>query len=231
MRDQPARIGRDERAMETLFARYLRHRFAWLFVSLLLTIAVNPVLESLLRFNPLEWLLAANLVAAIASAARERWVRVLVLLAVACVAARGLTVPLGFAVLQPISQLAWLVTAALATAATARFAIRAGTVDSEHLFAALDVYLLVGLIFGVGYALLDQIAPESFGAPLEADLDLGSGFYFSFVTLATLGYGDVVPVSGPARGLAILEAVAGQLYLAVLVARLVSLYRQQERRS
>jgi hypothetical protein len=53
---------------------------------------------------------------------------------------------------------------------------------------------------------------------------LTQAFYFSFVTLATLGYGDVVPLGEVARGLAIIEAVAGQLYLAVMVARLVSLY-------
>ena len=53
---------------------------------------------------------------------------------------------------------------------------------------------------------------------------LANGIYFSFVTLATLGYGDVVPQTEIARGLAILEAVSGQLYLAVMVARLVSLY-------
>jgi hypothetical protein len=60
------------------------------------------------------------------------------------------------------------------------------------------------------------------GAP--AGLELSTGIYFSFVTIATLGYGDVVPVSNSARGIAIVEAVAGQLYLAVMVARLVSLY-------
>jgi voltage-gated potassium channel Kch len=51
-----------------------------------------------------------------------------------------------------------------------------------------------------------------------------SALYFSFVTLATLGYGDIVPRSDVARGLAILEGVGGQLFLAVMVARLVSLY-------
>jgi hypothetical protein len=51
-----------------------------------------------------------------------------------------------------------------------------------------------------------------------------SAFYFSFVTLATLGYGDIVPRTDVARGLAIVEGVGGQLFLAVLVARLVSLY-------
>ena len=49
--------------------------------------------------------------------------------------------------------------------------------------------------------------------------------YFSFVTLASLGYGDILPLSDPARGLAIVEVVGGQLYLAVMVARLVSAWR------
>jgi hypothetical protein len=48
--------------------------------------------------------------------------------------------------------------------------------------------------------------------------------YFSFVTIASLGYGDIVPLSAPARSVAVLEALSGQMYLAVLVARLVSLY-------
>jgi hypothetical protein len=210
----------------SLLGRYRRHRFGWLFLSLLLTIGVNPVLASVLRFNPIEWFLAANLVTAIASAPRERWIRVLQAMVILYVAARGLAAVLGFAAFQPVSQLAWLAAAVLAAAVAARHAVRVRTVDAEHLFAALDAYLLVGLVFGVGYALLDHVSPGSFG---ERELDLGRGFYFSFVTLATLGYGDVVPVSGPARGFAILEAVAGQMYLAVLVARLVSLYGQKER--
>ena len=64
-----------------------------------------------------------------------------------------------------------------------------------------------------------------------ADLQLDSEtyysrfVYFSFVTLATLGYGDIVPLTATARGLAVIEAIGGQLYIAVLVARLVSLRR------
>jgi voltage-gated potassium channel Kch len=60
------------------------------------------------------------------------------------------------------------------------------------------------------------------GAP-AASLDFGTAIYFSFVTLATLGYGDVVPASPIARSLAICEAVGAQLFVAVLIARLVSL--------
>lgn len=214
--------------LTTVLETYRRHRFAWLFFSLLLTIAAHPVLEALVSgFNPSELLLAVNLVAAVASAAHERWIRVLLLLSIAFVITRGIRTVLGVEVLLPISQVLWVAASLLATAATARHALRAGVVDAEHIFAALDVYLLAGLIFAVCYWLLDQTWPVSFGAASASDLDLARAIYFSFVTIATLGYGDVVPVNDSARGLTVLEAVGGQMYLAVLVARLVSLYSQQ----
>jgi hypothetical protein len=59
-------------------------------------------------------------------------------------------------------------------------------------------------------------------APLKSDL-----IYFSYVTLATLGYGDITPISAYARSSAILEAVAGPMYIAVLIARLVGLYGKE----
>jgi hypothetical protein len=214
--------------LTTVLDSYRRHCFAWLFFSLLLTLGAYPALEALVSgFNPLELLLAVNLVAAIASAARERWIRLLLLLGVASVVTRGIRAVLGVEALLPISGVLWVLASLLATAATARHALRAGSIDAEHIFAALDAYLLAGLIFAVCYWLLDQTWPASFGAASASDLDLAHAIYFSFVTIATLGYGDVVPASDSARGLAILEAVSGQLYLTVLVARLVSLYSKQ----
>jgi len=213
--------------MRGIFDRYRRHRFAWLFFTLLLTLAANPALEALVHFNPLELLLGVNLVAAILGSVRQRWILVLSLLGVGIVVARALAGALGSDTLLSMSQLTWLATTVLATVATAAYALRTKVVDGEHLFAALDTYLLVGLIFGVCYTVLDQLWPASFGAADASDLVLARGIYFSFVTLATLGYGDIVPISDAARGLAILEAVAGQMYLAVLVARLVTLYGRE----
>jgi hypothetical protein len=214
--------------LTTILDSYRRHRFAWLFFSLLLTLGVRPVLEELISgVNPLELLLAVNLGAALAGAAHERGIRVLLVLSLAFVATRGIQAVLGVEAMLPVSQALWVLASLLATAATARHALRAGVVDAEHIFAALDAYLLAGLIFAVCYWLLDQTWPASFGVAAESNLDLAHAIYFSFVTIATLGYGDVVPASDSARGLAILEAVGGQIYLTVLVARLVSLYSRQ----
>ena len=105
-----------------------------------------------------------------------------------------------------------------------RHAFGRGAVDRERIFAALDAYLLAGFLFGVAYWTLERLWPGSFGGGAAGQFDFPHAIYFSFVTIATLGYGDVVPVSPPARGLAIVEGISGQMYLAVLVARLVSLY-------
>src|SRR4030095_11490138 len=110
----------------TVLDSYRRHRFAWLFFSLLLTLGAHPALKALVSgFNPLDLLLAVNLVAAIASAAHERWIRALLLLGIAFVVTRGIRTVLGIEALFPISQLLWVAASLLATAATARHALRA----------------------------------------------------------------------------------------------------------
>jgi len=100
--------------------------------------------------------------------------------------------------------------------------------------ASLCVYLLLGVWWAIGYSLTEQLDPAAFHSSVPSDpsanlMRIGKGestavLYFSFATLTTLGYGDIVPVSPVARTLATLEAVTGQLYLAVLVARLVGLH-------
>jgi voltage-gated potassium channel Kch len=204
---------------------YRRHRFAWLFLSLLVTLGVGPLSEVVTPgFDLLALLLAINLLAAIGTAARERWFQLLLVLGAAFVAARGAHALIGVRFLVPAGQLLWVSAGVLAMVTTLRHALRAGTVDAERIFAALDVYLLAGLMFAVCYWLIDQGWPASFGPDLENGLTLARAIYFSFVTIATLGYGDIVPVSDLAQGLAILEAISGQLYVAVLIARLVGLY-------
>jgi len=109
-----------------------------------------------------------------------------------------------------------------------RFVWRAPSVNIEVLCASISAYLMLGLMWTMAYWLVDQLTP---GGAFSFNTNAGTrsmngftGFYFSFITLSTVGYGDITPVSRIARWLAALEAMTGLLYVAVLIARLVALY-------
>ena len=96
----------------------------------------------------------------------------------------------------------------------------------DRIAGAVCVYVLIGLAWAKVYETLDDVAPGAFRFPADTDWVTPSPVryrYFSFVTLASLGYGDVTPVTTLAGTLAWMEAITGQLYLAITVARLVAL--------
>jgi Ion channel len=103
-----------------------------------------------------------------------------------------------------------------------------GAVTADKIYGALCVYLLIGLTWGFMFLTLEGVQPGSFlvGQARSSGIakDPATLVYFSFVTLSTVGYGDITPFSPPARSLAFTEAIIGQIYLAVLVARLVGLH-------
>ena len=104
---------------------------------------------------------------------------------------------------------------------------RHGNISLHRVRGAIAIYLLLGLIWAFAYGLLDLHVEHAFTeshSRLTADtLDLKELVYFSFVTLTTVGYGDIAPQAPVVRSLAVLEALAGQIYLAVTVARLVAM--------
>ncbi len=111
-----------------------------------------------------------------------------------------------------------------------RAVITARAVTWDTVSAALVGYLLMGVIWTQVYCALDITQPGSFRVADASANDMDDFAqrqttleYFSFATLSTLGYGDVIPVSRPARSLACLEAICGQFYLAVLVAGLIGM--------
>ncbi len=95
-------------------------------------------------------------------------------------------------------------------------------VSGSRIQGAISVYLMLGLGWAHAYGILSRHHPHAFAAA-AAPATPAAWTYFSFTTLTTLGYGDIVPVAPVARTLAMGEAFTGQLYLAVLVARLVAL--------
>ena len=104
--------------------------------------------------------------------------------------------------------------------------LRADRVDLNRLIGGLCVYLLIGAVFALLFAVLESLLPASFAGlgDSASGLALWRFQYFSFVTLSTLGYGDIVPGNTYAQALVVVEALLGQLYLAVLIAGLVGAY-------
>lgn len=100
--------------------------------------------------------------------------------------------------------------------------LRSGPITYHRLQGGIAAYLLLGVIWAYAYALVGVLHPGAFSGPVSVADGPRAFYYFSFVTLATLGYGDVLPVHPAARSLATLEAVTGTLYLAILIARLVA---------
>ncbi|WDP87127.1 MAG: hypothetical protein HUN05_20000 [Desulfobacter sp.] len=102
---------------------------------------------------------------------------------------------------------------------------KAPKVTRDVIAAAVVVYLFASLLFAKLYMILELVYPGSFSMDHNLIVESpGVLKYFSIVTLSTLGYGDIVPMSSPARSLVSVEAIFGQIYLAVLVARLVSMH-------
>ncbi|NBX66230.1 MAG: two pore domain potassium channel family protein [Proteobacteria bacterium] len=103
-------------------------------------------------------------------------------------------------------------------------------VDENIILGAACLYIHIGMTFGFIYLMVDYFAPGSFnsviniGAPAEISRLLGHFLYYSFVTLSTVGYGDIAPISPPARYISVLEAIIGQLYLAIMVSRLLGMH-------
>jgi voltage-gated potassium channel len=103
------------------------------------------------------------------------------------------------------------------------FVIKAQEVEADTIYAALCVYLLLGLVWALFYMSMEQVSPGSLRVSPDVPL-ARECVYYSYVTLTTLGYGDVTPLTPTARSFSFVEALMGQLYLAVLVARLVGLH-------
>jgi hypothetical protein len=100
-------------------------------------------------------------------------------------------------------------------------------VTSDVVTGGACVFVLLGFIWSYMYSLLELAHPDSFKAPDYTNHNLLLDFnYYSFVTLTTVGYGDIVAITSQARGLSILEAIVGQLYLAIILGRLIGLHAQ-----
>ncbi|HNO32460.1 MAG TPA: potassium channel family protein, partial [Anaerolineales bacterium] len=120
-----------------------------------------------------------------------------------------------------LSMLVWIL---------GRFLVVVQTITRDVLYAAVALYLLLGAIFVPIYGLLDFIIPNSFrdGTFPDAPVQWQQFVYFSYTTLTSSGYGDILPVSWWARSFANLEMITGVLFITIVMSRLVSLYNSDK---
>jgi Ion channel len=104
-----------------------------------------------------------------------------------------------------------------------RQAFRPGPITSRRIQGSVAVYLLLGLLWAVAYEIVEVLSPGSFSIGARQGATLSQLGYFSFTTLTTLGFGDILPISPTARSLVVLEGLVGQLFPPILIARLVAL--------
>jgi hypothetical protein len=213
----------------SLFAKIRERSMLLLLLLLVVTVFVLP---AILPHGPIERFVVGVLMTllllagVLAAAEHRRIVWVLAWLSVLSIVVRwiGFIVP---STLLPAAQdLSMLLALSVLAVAVGINVFGAGKAVVDRIMGAVVLYLLIGLAWAVAYSFIDAHSPGAFtgaGDGAETENQLARWVYFSFVTLTTVGYGDITPVARAARSLAMLEALVGQLYPAVILARLVSL--------
>ena len=209
-----------------------RHEFPDLFFTLLALIALAPVSTG---GPPQRLLYFLVTLAVLVAVVRLCWLQprsrlAAILLAVPATIAAALV---GSEFNEPVAAYLLIFTAAffiLATIQLLNKIVRDQVVTTDTLYGAACIYLLIGITWALFYAILSWWQPNTLSYPaagLPASLVGGwpNHVYFSFMTLATVGYGDIIPATPIARSMVILEVISGVFYVALLVGRLVDLYR------
>jgi len=227
----------------------LRHRFDILLgvLTLLLLSAplvglFGPGLHPILARGTVTLVFAAMLISAVFAVSQRRITVIVALsLAVPAILLGGLNLFVDWhwsviaAEVLDVCFLGYIVIVIL------RYLFAAERISLDTICASLCVYLVLGVLWSSVYCIVEALEPGSFAFSFAEDLpeDGQRGLmrlsgeravfplYYSFVTMTTLGYGDIAPISSAARMLSAIEAIMGQLYLAVLVARLVGLHISQ----
>jgi len=211
-------------------AQVLPHRCSYLFLALLLLLVTVPLLITSDAGRIAAVLINLGiLLCAVAAIGRNRdtfIVFALLALPVAGFEAAGLVLEDFYFLL-----LSWTLSACfyfMTITLLLRYVLLPTVMNTDKLYGAGAIYLMLGIMWAYFYGIIQYFYPGAF-ATSGPPLTLYDLLYFSFTVLTTVGFGDIAPVHPVARGMTMLEQVVGVLYVAILIARLSSMYSTQER--
>ena len=213
---------------------WIRHPFIFLLVMLFLLLAVTPFLEGFARLRFLfNAFLSAVLVSAVYALSQKiRNLAIAALLAIPMLISIWAQYFVKSEAIFLIGRICGACFIAFTIFHILQNIFHEQDVTKDTIAGAAAVYLLFGLMWSFLYGVLEHIEPGSFAISEAQTLGERNIFiYYSFVTITTLGYGDIMPVTYIASSLAVMEAVVGQLYLVVLVAWLVGMYVSKKSKS
>lgn len=204
--------------------------FSWLLSALLVFLVVVPIAEDLgvistrvMRVAMFSWLLAFG-VWSLRGFGRMFPIGIGLAVAGIVLSILSASIPGDAYALSSLAAAAGFI--AVAAWCTGSKVLLGNEISANRVVGAVTLYLLFGVLWAILYAIIEHTGSGSFNGVSEPVSKGWSSdwLYFSFVTMTTLGYGDITPVSATARALAYLQAVFGQFYIAILVAGLVSAY-------
>jgi hypothetical protein len=211
--------------------------FFYLFGALMFLMLAVPFAHDFEIFDPAQarafFFSVLMIVGARSLKGGGRYFRVGMVLAIVGVILNVIAVSQHSLVFQYSSSLCLIAFLLVSISYTLRQVVFGTELDTNRLVGAICVFLLLGVIWALAYSFLELLIPASFSGiePGAAEGWESDWIYFSFVTLTTLGYGDITPVSATARSLVYMQAIAGQFYIAVLVAGLVGAYISEKQSS
>ena len=207
-------------------------RFLILLVALLIYFALVPLLEGLVRIRILiDIIFSAILLTGIYAVSTKTYNAVIAtLLALPMLISLWVSYFFYNPTLIIVGNCFSILFFAFAILIIIAFVFESQQVTRDVICAAVVVYLFIGVVWSGIFLFMENLQPGSFSMGQRSFENKGLLFnYFSFTTLTTLGYGDITPLTGQTKAIAVLEAIIGQIYLTVLVARLVGLHISQSR--
>lgn len=216
-----------EKENVSLKSYLFERRFLFLLILILIILIGAPFIEDYSRFHLVFDIIITVIFIAIiyAISHKKRYLILAIILAIPLIATMWTQNFVQHQAVSAAGKFFAILFFGFATINILQFIFKQKEVSKEVIFAAVVVYLMMAFMWSYAYGLLEHFEPGSFSVP-EGQLkdDRFLWIYYSFVTITTLGYGDMTPLTDRASGLAVFEAISGQIYLVVLVAWLVGMH-------